>query len=275
MMEGDEENLEDYLERALTVSRRSVFFIDDSLQEFSEELINNISKVDNYNDETLVRSVAETLHGRDGGSRRIDALSMEVTPKDQSQSSKNAVTFRHSIFISAEGDIVNVDDPDANVKNIVIVKEIIDEVLDIAINISTNRGAMELYFYHPLANKNDIEKMTDTFAQTRSSLTDQASRLKTAMKIILVMAAKQIVVSYRRILTEQAERLASGEDTDQVTMETCQRCLDVTERVAELAVIYLKAATRDVIDTSVNDVRIILGRMNDSENSEIEELTKL
>ena len=275
MMEGDEENLEDYLERALTVSRRSVFFIDDSLQEFSEELINNISKVDNYNDETLVRSVAETLHGRDGGSRRIDALSMEVTPKDQSQSSKNAVTFRHSIFISAEGDIVNVDDPDANVKNIVIVKEIIDEVLDIAINISTNRGAMELYFYHPLANKNDIEKMTDTFAQTRSSLTDQASRLKTAMKIILVMAAKQIVVSYRRILTEQAERLASGEDTDQVTMETYQRCLDVTERVAELAVIYLKAATRDVIDTSVNDVRIILGRMNDSENSEIEELTKL
>jgi len=275
MMEGDEENLEDYLERALTVSRRSVFFIDDSLQEFSEELINNISKVDNYNDETLVRSVAETLHGRDGGSRRIDALSMEVTPKDQSQSSKNAVTFRHSIFISAEGDIVNVDDPDANVKNIVIVKEIIDEVLDIAIDISTNRGAMELYFYHPLANKDDIEKMTDTFAQTRSSLTDQASRLKTAMKIILVMAAKQIVVSYRRILTEQAERLASGEDTDQVTMETCQRCLDVTERVAELAVIYLKAATRDVIDTSVNDVRIILGRMNDSENSEIEELTKL
>ena len=275
MMEGDEENLEDYLERALTVSRRSVFFIDDSLQEFSEELINNISKVDNYNDETLVRSVAETLHGRDGGSRRIDALSMEVTPKDQSQSSKNAVTFRHSIFISAEGDIVNVDDPDANVKNIVIVKEIIDEVLDIAIDISTNRGAMELYFYHPLANKNDIEKMTDTFAQTRSSLTDQASRLKTAMKIILVMAAKQIVVSYRRILTEQAERLASGEDTDQVTMETCQRCLDVTERVAELAVIYLKAATRDVIDTSVNDVRIILGRMNDSENSEIEEITKL
>ena len=275
MMEGDEENLEDYLERALTVSRRSVFFIDDSLQEFSEELINNISKVDNYNDETLVRSVAETLHGRDGGSRRIDFLSMEVTPKDQSQSSKNAVTFRHSIFISAEGDIVNVDDPDANVKNIVIVKEIIDEVLDIAIDISTNRGAMELYFYHPLANKNDIEKMTDTFAQTRSSLTDQASRLKTAMKIILVMAAKQIVVSYRRILTEQAERLASGEDTDQVTMETCQRCLDVTERVAELAVIYLKAATRDVIDTSVNDVRIILGRMNDSENSEIEELTKL
>ena len=275
MMEGDEENLEDYLERALTVSRRSVFFIDDSLQEFSEELINNISKVDNYNDETLVRSVAETLHGRDGGSRRIDALSMEVTPKDQSQSSKNAVTFRHSIFISAEGDIVNVDDPDANVKNIVIVKEIIDEVLDMAIDISTNRGAMELYFYHPLANKEDIEKMTDTFAQTRSSLTDQASRLKTAMKIILVMAAKQIVVSYRRILTEQAERLASGEDTDQVTMETYQRCLDVTERVAELAVIYLKAATRDVIDTSVNDVRIILGRMNDSENSEIEELTKL
>jgi len=275
MMADDEENLEDYLERALTVSRRSVFFIDDSLQEFSEELINNISKVDNYNDETLVRSVAETLHGRDGGSRRIDALSMEVTPKDQSQSSKNAVTFRHSIFISAEGDIVNVDDPDANVKNIVIVKEIIDEVLDIAIDISTNRGAMELYFYHPLANKDDIEKMTDTFAQTRSSLTDQASRLKTAMKIILVMAAKQIVVSYRRILTEQAERLASGEDTDQVTMETCQRCLDVTERVAELAVIYLKAATRDVIDTSVNDVRIILGRMNDSENSEIEELTKL
>jgi len=273
-MAEDDENLDDYLERAL-MSRRSVFFIDDSLQEFSEELINNISNVDNYNDETLVKSVAETLHGRDGGSRRIDALSLEVTPKDQSSSAKNAVTFRHSIFISSEGDIVNVDDPDDKIKNVIVVKEILDDVLDAVIDISSNKGAMELYFYHPLANRDDIEKMTDTFSQTRSSLSDHAGRLKTAMKIILVMAAKQIVVSYRRILTEQAERLASGEDADQVTMETCQRCLDVTERVAELAVIYLKAATRDVIDTSVNDVKIILGRMNDSENSEIEEITKL
>ena len=33
---------------------------------------------------------------------------------------------------------------------------------DMATDISTNRRAIELYFYHLLANKN-IEKMTDTF----------------------------------------------------------------------------------------------------------------
>ena len=88
------------------------------------------------------------------------------------------------------------------------------------------------------------------------------------MKIILVQSAKQIVVSYRRILIEQAERLGQGEDSKEVAMDTISRIMDVTERVAELAVIYLKNATRDVIDTSVNDVKIVLGKM--AENREIE-----
>ena len=52
------------------------------------------------------------------------------------------------------------------------------------------------------------------------------------------------------------------------TKDTISRIMDVTESVVELAVIYLKNATRDVVDTSVNDVKIILGRM--TENREIE-----
>ena len=273
-MDEDEDDLQSYLERALTVNRRSVFYIDETLQDISGDLFKNISDVDELNDENLVKAVAKTLHENDAASSRIDALSLEVRPKsdDQSQASDYAVTFTHSIGLTPEGDIVNLTDPDPEH----VVSQLLDDVLDSAVEISESKQPLELYFYHPLANRDDIDKMTETFINTRATLTDQATKLKTAMKIILVMSAKQIVVSYRRILLEQAERIAGGDDPDEVTRDTCERCLNVTEQVAELAVIYLKNATRDVIDTSVNDVRIILGRMSDDNNeSQIEEVTKL
>ena len=56
-------------------------------------------------------------------------------------------------------------------------------------------------------------------------------------------------------------------------METCRRLLDVTETVSEMAVTYLKNATRGIVDSSVNDVKIILGKM--TESREIEEVTRL
>ena len=43
-----------------------------------------------------------------------------------------------------------------------------------------------------------------------------------------------------------------------MTRATCQRCLAVTEQVADIAVMYLKNATENVIDTSVNDVEVIM-----------------
>jgi len=264
----EEDNIEDYLERALTVNRRSVFYIDENLQEISKELFENLGQAEDLSDENIVQSVARTLHDRDGRTRRIDALSLEVSSKDPS--SAPAVTFKHSICISASGDVIHLDDPDPRL----VIAELVNELIDHAVEVSVSRGPM--YFFHPLAGREDVRQMTDTFMEARASLTDHASRLKAAMKIILVMSAKQIVVSYRRILMEQAERLEAGEEADTVAMETCQRCLEVTERVAEMAVIYLKRATQSVFDSSVHDVKITLGKLSDNpENKEIQAISRL
>jgi len=275
-MAEEEENLQDYLERALTVSRRSVFYLDENLQELSAELFENLSELEELSDENIVQSVARTLHARDGAARRIDALSLEVSPKQEEEGGQGGgferrVTFRQTVHISHAGNIVSrVEDVAAEI----LVGGILDEVISAAVEASrTSPGP--LYFHHPLAGREDVARMEDTFARTHGALTSQAARLKLAMKMILVSAAQQIVVSYRRILTEQAARLGAGEDAEAVSTETCRRCLEVTEQVAELAVVYLKNATRDVFDTSVNDVKIILGRMSEDSDNEIEAITKL
>ena len=274
-MAEEEENLQDYLERALTVSRRSVFYLDENLQELSAELFENLSELEELSDENIVQSVAKTLHARDGAARRIDALSLEVSPKQeeggQGGGFERRVTFRQTVHISPAGNIVSrVEDVAADV----LVGDILDEVISAAVEAS-RASPGPLYFHHPLAGREDVARMEDTFARTHGALTSQAARLKLAMKMILVSAAQQIVVSYRRILTEQAARLGAGEDAEVVSTETCRRCLEVTEQVAELAVVYLKNATRDVFDTSVNDVKIILGKMSEDSENEIEAITKL
>ena len=275
-MAEEEENLQDYLERALTVSRRSVFYLDENLQELSAELFENLSELEELSDENIVQSVARTLHARDGAARRIDALSLEVSPKQEEEGGQGGgferrVTFRQTVHISHAGNIVSrVEDVAADV----LVGDILDEVISAAVEAS-RASPGPLYFHHPLAGREDVARMEDTFARTHGALTSQAARLKLAMKMILVSAAQQIVVSYRRILTEQAARLGAGEDAEAVSTETCRRCLEVTEQVAELAVVYLKNATRDVFDTSVNDVKIILGKMSEDSDNEIEAITKL
>ena len=271
-MDEDVENVEDYLERTLHLQRRSVFLLDTELEEFGEDLITNLSKAEKFSDESLLQSVAETLKSKDGNnSRRIDALSVEITPAARtSRSEQNlAFRFRHSICITGDGQVITVDD---TLEPLDIVCDILDDIIDHAVQ-SAKETKVQLYFFHPLAGGEDVRMMTESFSQTASSLTDHAARLKAAMKIILVMSAKQIVVSYKRILVEQAQRLESGEPEEEVAMETCRRLLAVTETVSELAVSYLKAATRDIVDSSVNDVKIILGKMN--ENREIDEVTKL
>jgi len=269
---GDEENVNDYLENSLNLQRRSVFLLDPELEKFGEELITNLSKVDNFSDESLLQSVAKTLKSKDGNdSRRIDALSLEITPAARSSNPNHdlAFRFRHSICITGNGQVVTVDD---TLEPLDIVCDILDEVIEKAVD-SAKDTKVQLYFYHPLAGSEDVSLMTESFSLTASSLTDHAGRLKAAMKIILVMSAKQIVLSYRRILTEQALRLESGEPEEEVALQTCRRLLNVTESVSELAVTYLKNATRDIVDSSVNDVKIILGKMN--ERKEIEEVTRL
>ena len=271
-MEDEVEDVEDYLERSLRVQRRSVFLLDPELQEFGQELITNLGQATNFSDENLLESVAKTFKSKDGNnSRRIDALSVEITPSARSNNPDHelAFRFRHSICITGEGEVVTMED---TLQPLNIVCDILDQVIETAVA-SANETKVELYFFHPLAGGEDVRRMEKTFTQTASSLSDHATRLRTAMKIILVMSAQQIVVSYRRILIDQAQRLADGEPEEQVAMETCKRLLDVTETVSEMAVTYLKNATRDIVDSSVNDVKIILGKMN--ENEQIEEVTRL
>jgi len=250
-------------------SRRSVVFVDDQIQEFSKDLLENLTKVDSFSDESILKSVAKTLH--DGGqqNRRIDALSLEIGPANKANpQGELAVTYRHSVCITGEELFLATEDDDPHD----VVNNILDEVIDKAVKMS-KRKPPDVYFYHPLAGKTDITKMSETFSSTRTSLVDHTLRLKAAMRIILVESAKQIVVCYRRILMEQAERLALGEDSREVAMDTITRIMSVTEEVADLAVTYLKNATRNVIDTSVNDVKIVLGRM--TETREVEPLAEI
>jgi len=269
-MDDDVEDVEDYLERSLRVQRRSVFLLDPELQEFGEELITNLGHATNFSDENLLESVAKTLKSKDGNnSRRIDALSVEITPSAKIDNPDLAFRFRHSICITGDGEVVTIED---TLQPLNIVCDILDGVIDAAVS-SANDTKAKVYFFHPLAGCDDVRRMENTFSSTASSLSDHATRLRTAMKIILAMSAQQMVVSYRRILVGQAQRLADGEPEEEVAMETCKRLLDVTETVSEMAVTYLKNATRDIVDSSVNDVKIILGKINENEN--IEEVTRL
>lgn len=243
-------------------------FVDDQIQEFSEDLLENLSKVDGFTDENILKSVAKTLH--DGGkqSSRIDALSLEIGPSNTADpNSELGVTYRHSVCITGDGIILDIDE-----KSHEVVTAILDEIIEKAVA-TAKLKALDVYFYHPLAGKDDISKMTETFSLTRSSLVDHTLRLKAAMRIILVESARQIVVCYRRILLEQAHRLSLGEDSRSVALDTISRIMSVTEEVAELAVTYLKNATRDVIDTTVHDVKIVLGRM--TENKEVDPVIQI
>merc|ERR1712181_172202 len=131
------------------------------------------------------------------------------------------------------------------------IEEVIEEVVE-------RQAAVTSYthFYHPLANSEDITRMTSVLHSTNSSLTDGAERLQEAYRIILVQAGRQIAVSYRNILLRQTARLQLGEED--VGEETVGELLDVTRRVAELTVEFLKAATRDGVDSNVERVKHIL-----------------
>merc|ERR1712181_105615 len=87
------------------------------------------------------------------------------------------------------------------------IEEVIEEVVE-------RQAAVTSYthFYHPLANSEDITRMTSVLHSTNSSLTDGAERLQEAYRIILVQAGRQIAVSYRNILLRQTARLQMGEE---------------------------------------------------------------
>ena len=154
-MDEDVENVEDYLERTLHLQRRSVFLLDTELEEFGEDLITNLSKAEKFSDESLLQSVAETLKSKDGNnSRRIDALSVEITPAARtSRSEQNlAFRFRHSICITGDGQVITVDD---TLEPLDIVCDILDDIIDHVVQ-SAKETKVQLYFFHHLPGEEGV-----------------------------------------------------------------------------------------------------------------------
>ena len=260
---------EDEWERGEGLHRKSLLLLGESLQGlegFGEQLLENLGQAESFSDENILRSVALTLEARGEPSRRIDALSLEV--RQRAESGRVPRTWRHSIAFTGPGCGGGLGSEAR-----LVAAGLLEEVVTNAVQQAEDANKVQLYFYHPLAGSEDVRQMTNALGRTRAALGDSATRLQTAYKIILVQAARQVVLSYRRILLDQAARLAAGEEETEVALETAARLLDVTNRVVELTVFYLKNATRDVVDTSVHDVKIILGRL--TENNEVESVAEI
>ena len=233
----------------MSAHRRSLLLVEEAL--VGPRLLNDLANVDSQSDANLLRTVVNAIEP-DKLPDVLEALSLEV-------GAGRELTWRRSVCIT---DLIDacIEDCREEAKN--VVEEILDEVIDEVVE----RQEVELttvtsytHFYHPLANSEDITRMTDVLHSTKLSLTDGAERLQEAYRIILVQAGRQIAVSYRNILLRQTAKLQGlGEESNDVAAETVGELLDVTRRVAELTVEFLKAATRDVVDSNVERVKHIL-----------------
>ena len=232
----------------MSAHRRSLLLVEEAL--VGPRLLNDLANVDSQSDANLLRTVVNAIEP-DKLPDVLEALSLEV-------GAGRELTWRRSVCIT---DLIDacIEDCREEAKNVVeeILHEMIDEVVERQ-EVELTTVTSYTHFYHPLANSEDITRMTGVLHCTRASLTDGAERLQEAYRIILVQAGRQIAVSYRNILLRQTARLQMGEESDLVAQETVGELLDVTRRVAELTVEFLKAATRDVVDSSVERVKQIL-----------------
>ena len=223
---------------------RSLFLVEEAL--VGPRLLNQLATAESQSDANLLRSVVNAIEP-DKLPDVLEALSLEV-------GAGRELTWRRSICVT---DLIDACIEDCREEAKQLVEEIIEELIVEVVERQAEVAAVTSYthFYHPLANSEDITRMTSVLHSTKSSLTDGAERLQEAYRIILVQAGRQIAVSYRNILLRQTARLQLGED---VAQETVGELLDVTRRVAELTVEFLKAATRDVVDSNVERVKHIL-----------------
>jgi len=212
------------------------------------EISNNLSDED-FND---IKSVTELDHLTEGWLYHSIECLKEDEESDINKGSGNLTGgwLYHDIKCGSE-----TTDPTSLVSDILY-----DKVVDTA----NDKKSVARYFCHPLAGKDDIQSMTNSLSGTRDTLVDNSARLEAAMKIILVQTARQLVSSYRRIIVEQARKLQEVEEDirRQVSSETIRRLIDVTDTVTELAVEYLKNASRHVVDSSVDSVKSVVGSVH-------------
>ena len=232
----------------MSAHRRSLLLVEEAL--VGPRLLKDLATVDSQSDANLLRTVVNAIEPEKLPDV-LEALSLEV-------GAGRELTWRRSVCIT---DLIDACIEDCREEAKQVVEEILEEVIGGVVERQVEVAAVTSYthFYHPLANSEDITRMTDVLHSTRSSLTDGAERLQEAYRIILVQAGRQIAVSYRNILLRQTAKLQGlGEESNAVAAETVGELLDVTRRVAELTVEFLKAATGDVVDSNVERVKHIL-----------------
>ena len=234
--------------QTMSAHRRSLLLVEEAL--VGPRLLKDLATVDSQSDANLLRTVVNAIEPEKLPDV-LEALSLEV-------GAGRELTWRRSVCIT---DLIDACIEDCREEAKQVVEEILEEVIGGVVERQVEVAAVTSYthFYHPLANSEDITRMTDVLHSTKSSLTDGAERLQEAYRIILVQAGRQIAVSYRNILLRQTAKLQGlGEESNAVAAETVGELLDVTRRVAELTVEFLKAATRDVVDSNVERVKHIL-----------------
>ena len=241
-------NTDQNIFQTMSAHRRSLLLVEEAL--VGPRLLKDLATVDSQSDANLLRTVVNAIEPEKLPDV-LEALSLEV-------GAGRELTWRRSVCIT---DLIDACIEDCREEAKQVVEEILEEVIGGVVERQVEVAAVTSYthFYHPLANSEDITRMTDVLHSTKSSLTDGAERLQEAYRIILVQAGRQIAVSYRNILLRQTAKLQGlGEESNDVAAETVGELLDVTRRVAELTVEFLKAATRDVVDSNVERVKHIL-----------------
>ena len=233
----------------MSAHRRSLLLVEEAL--VGPRLLKDLAAADSQSDANLLRTVVNAIEP-DKLPDVLEALSLEV-------GAGRDLTWRRSVCIT---DLIDACIEDVREEAKQVVEEILEEIIEdvVAREVEVSAVTSYTHFYHPLANSEDITRMTDVLHSTKTSLRDGADRLQEAYRIILVQAGRQIAVSYRNILLRQTAKLQGlGEDSNNnVAEETVSELLDVTKRVAELTVEFLKAATRDVVDSNVERVKQIL-----------------
>lgn len=127
------------------------------------------------------------------------------------------------------------------------------------INIDLSRARIEPQLVLPEA----LPGVTRIVLESRLILRQASDKLSLAIKIILVQAARQLRLSYRRIVLEQQS--LAGEDgwTEDLAAVTGTRLMDVTDRTVRMAVEFIKNASRDVVESAVDSIQESAATVND------------
>jgi len=285
----------------LWMKRRSVVILNDD--EVRNELVENLGKVEAYSDVNLLKAVKQTCEKLGRKNLHIEALSLEVSTDRTKKFESNdlAVTFRHSVCLPQsfsrtelsglvelsqpsgsgslqsvsflDGDTKEGEENSEDVQSIPYIDD--DEIAErnVESKVEGHNSAAVTHFYHPLAGKKDITAMTGILEESQSSLCDGAHCLRRAMKIILIQSARQLVLSYRNILIEEVEMLqlaTEEEERRRISQETVTRLVDVSIKISDLAVEYLKNASNFVVEHSVAQIEFSIENsgINDNRNEE-------